>query len=113
MVVGRSSHGERGLKLLITLSYRAIGIGSLLPRGAWIETLSPRHRSVLMTGRSSHGERGLKRLMSGPLYLAGVSLLPRGAWIETRGTAGQSLRLLRSLLPRGAWIETSRVSVGP
>ncbi len=56
---GRSSHGERGLKL---------GSGEGL---------------AAVKGRSSHGERGLKLTQSIEGALAATSLLPRGAWIET------------------------------
>ncbi len=57
--MGRSSHGERGLKQG-PIDPDVPTLGSLLPRGAWIETRRLMSGPMYLTGRSSHGERGLK-----------------------------------------------------
>ena len=58
--VGRSPHGERGLK-------------------CWVFSQAEAER-----GRSPHGERGLKSLCLIFALIVAESLPPRGAWIEIR-----------------------------
>ena len=79
--MGRSLHGERGLKLA-----------------------SPEPKD-LVRRRSLHGERGLKPNETEALKIRGKSLPSRGAWIET-ALGSQFRDELRSLPSRGAWIET-------
>ena len=88
MVVGRSPHGERGLKSErhVTVGWRVgrsphgerglkcpcdecvtFGTGSLSSRRAWIEISWSGRRPVLGTRRSPHGERGLKSFGRGKL----------------------------------------------
>ena len=103
-IIGRSPHGERGLKSIadagtaaparslpsrgawieITIDEQTglIEQKSLPPRGAWIEiglVIIAVHSS---TRRSSHGERGLKCKNDGAVDAVAESLPPRGAWIE-------------------------------
>ena len=78
-LLGRSPHGERGLKFAQVRNGRPV-VPSLPTRGAWIEISqrSPRHPSTL-------------------------SLPTRGAWIEIAGV--HRADEWRSLPTRGAWIE--------
>ena len=57
---GRSPHGERGLKLTVGGTAKALAGGSLPARGAWIEIKSMHDPRVQQSSRSPHGERGLK-----------------------------------------------------
>ena len=58
-LLGRSPHGERGLKYLIRLRQDLIE-QSLPSRGAWIEITSEKGDFGGFLRRSPHGERGLK-----------------------------------------------------
>ena len=58
-LMGRSPHGERGLKYRSGRATRTAKT-SLSSRRAWIEISSGRRIRGNMTGRSPHGERGLK-----------------------------------------------------
>ena len=132
-VLGRSPHGERGLK------YRQNGGGdaatpSLPTRGAWIEIILVSLDDEVVECRSPHGERGLKYVMldtahhysapsarrsphgeRGLKYVAvvdqlecHVSLPTRGAWIEIQ-TAEKRHQRSKSLPTRGAWIEMEKM----
>ena len=79
---GRSPHGERGLKYLLSMLW-IMSVKSLPSRGAWIE----------IGGYQAGRGRGVKSLPS------------RGAWIEIRFSARQSRTAAASLPSRGAWIE--------
>ena len=127
--LGRSPHGERGLKLCCCLLCTCRK-PSLPSRGAWIEICgNPRHtrdhRSLPSRGawieigfwlelscsrvrRSPHGERGLKSSTLRPAPNCLLSLPSRGAWIEMNKKK-LSLRILQSLPSRGAWIEIFEV----
>ena len=57
--LGRSPHGERGLKSPAVLQLLH-GVPSLPSRGVWIEINALQNDFRLCSGRSPHGERGLK-----------------------------------------------------
>ena len=102
-VLGRSPHGERGLKF-----WWQCAAGepkrSLPPRGAWIE-IGYGFGSGNGDGcRSPHGERGLKFTPEIVIVVPVGSLPPRGAWIEMALNRNRSKHYW-SLPPRGAWIE--------
>ena len=78
---GRSPHGERGLKFSHEL-FPVLPGKSLPTRGAWIEIDSNFQRSLAKGCRSPHGERGLKLLSPIILFISCLSLPTRGAWIE-------------------------------
>ena len=59
MLLGRSPHGERGLKYGGGAA-GGHGLLSLPSRGAWIEIRFRSCMSETHVGRSPHGERGLK-----------------------------------------------------
>ena len=79
--VGRSPHGERGLKYFADLRY-CRWILSLPTRGAWIEM--EENLPTILRGecRSPHGERGLKCDIRKDHAKVIKSLPTRGAWIE-------------------------------
>ena len=81
----RSPHGERGLKLPVSLTLTMPGL-SLPSRGAWIEIY-------------------IEKLS----YHVSLSLPSRGAWIEI-GPVFQCRQSFRSLPSRGAWIEIASAS---
>jgi len=78
---GRSPHGERGLK---SQSQRGKSSRkqSLPARGAWIEIEIYRRGTCDGDSRSPHGERGLKLYASQKEPEETPSLPARGAWIE-------------------------------
>ena len=101
--VGRSPHGERGLKYhgravkktphQSLSSWRAwIEINQVYSNGrdcrslsswrAWIEIIPNSLRPVLTTCRSPHGERGLKYVLVNSETLPHLSLSSWRAWIE-------------------------------
>ncbi len=80
-VIGRSPHGERGLK------YRGFGV------------------SDVDRSRSPHGERGLKFAGLITYVLKTQSLPARGAWIEISFRPSCITSRYPSLPARGAWIE--------
>ena len=89
--LGRSPHGERGLKWRLSWVSRSF-FGSLPPRGAWIEIADIRSIPPYAARRSPHGERGLKCLLTDIRDFGLRSLPPRGAWIEiTTGLSGWTL----------------------
>ena len=79
--LGRSPHGERGLKCF------GLGLGDVL-----IDGRSPHGERGLKfpmgdgrrgdPGRSPHGERGLKSMNEETFYKYATSLSSRRAWIE-------------------------------
>ena len=82
-VMGRSPHGERGLKLQ----------KFMIIVGKW-------------SGRSPHGERGLKWFATPYILFPVLSLPTRGAWIEIFPERSYVFPSW-SLPTRGAWIEIS------
>jgi len=105
VILGRSLHGERGLKP----DGHVVGwiVDPSLPsRGAWIETRGGNSWCGVGGCRSLHGERGLK--LHPPWWISETiqSLPSRGAWIETRSRIIAD-GVMGSLPSRGAWIETS------
>ena len=85
VAVGRSPHGERGLKYP-----------------------GPRQHGIRGTRRSPHGERGLKSLQL-CVGISGLKSLPsRGAWIEMIEEQKRRLIAYWSLPSRGAWIEIGK-----
>ncbi len=58
--LGRSPRGERGLKYVFRVIRDKVFVGSLPPRGAWIEILVACKGIGTSVGRSPRGERGLK-----------------------------------------------------
>ena len=60
--IRRSPHGERGLKCMRSWLHRGRR-GSLSSRRAWIEITIPDDSRVVLSGRSPHGERGLKSII--------------------------------------------------
>ena len=64
MSESRSPHGERGLKCKPLHLFSAC-LGSLPPRGAWIEIYTYLYKPNNATSRSPHGERGLKYVLLG------------------------------------------------
>ena len=80
-VIGRSPHGERGLKLLYH-NVPQCGYRSLPAWGAWIEIFTVWGTKAKLKGRSPHGERGLKYLTEEDTLLFDRSLPAWGAWIE-------------------------------
>ena len=79
--MGRSPHGERGLKLIVQPCL-----------------------ACPMRGRSPHGERGLKLQMTNVLSDEALSLSSWRAWIEILRCCSTSVRR-RSLSSWRAWIE--------
>ena len=78
--LGRSPHGERGLKfLLFAVAQAAAGRSPHGERG--LKSI-PAEGHGENAGRSPHGERGLKSLPIVPVSAPILSLPPRGAWIE-------------------------------
>ena len=101
--IGRSPHGERGLKSHCC-TWSGCHRPSLPSRGAWIEIGSRRASGPPPGRRSPHGERGLKSAdptLSGPRSRRS----PHGE----RGLKSLALQRAqdhrRSLPSRGAWIE--------
>ena len=101
--MGRSPHGERGLKY-IGNQWEGVEAKSLPPRGAWIEIEKFGKKSSEISSRSPHGERGLKYLCRQNHNPYTKSLPPRGAWIEIVNIVNPPCTA-KSLPPRGAWIE--------
>ena len=76
MLISRSPHGERGLKLCNNNSLTGQAL-SLPARGAWIEIRSIAISNDDRLSRSPHGERGLK-LKDAGYNMPNVSRSPHG-----------------------------------
>ena len=104
VLLGRSSHEERGLKSLSQV--RAIlqqSRSSHEERGLKSYPYFQGKRGCKR--RSSHEERGLKLKVHCPYPALLLSLLLRGAWIEIINAHTHFWEKCMSLLSRGAWIE--------
>ena len=101
--VGRSPHGERGLKSWPGAI--AVSAAGRSPHGERGLKYLRHFRKMGFYGRSPHGERGLKFVVEIERGLHNESLPPRGAWIEITLRFIHYLRFQQSLPPRGAWIE--------
>ena len=88
----RSPHGERGLKYASKYGYAETYL-SLPTWGAWIEMPSRGNQLHYPPSRSPHGERGLKYSGRGHYPLTLKSLPTWGAWIE----------MVLSTLRAGTW----------
>ena len=102
IAIGRSPHGERGLKSLDALSATLYRCRS--PHGERglkaLDALS----ATLYLCRSPHGERGLKFWRGVRCLDVMLSLPSRGAWIEMTWAPNGWITSW-SLPSRGAWIE--------
>ena len=78
--LGRSPHGERGLKS-IRRAQPVLRTWSLSSRRAWIEIQQPQ-QPFRRCRRSPHGERGLKYISRDYILQTDRSLSSRRAWIE-------------------------------
>ena len=79
--VGRSPHGERGLKCVWSLPC-SVTKPSLSSWRAWIEILMPYRLAANVLRRSPHGERGLKWASLRARNPTSPSLSSWRAWIE-------------------------------
>ena len=73
----RSPHGERGLKLDLSITLKA-WYSSLPPRGAWIEISLPGMRRNEGQVAPPHGERGLKSQVETGRFAGESRRSPRG-----------------------------------
>ena len=87
--MGRSPHGERGLKFAAACVLRVI------------------------VCRSPHGERGLKLCHHGKADAVDQSLSSRRAWIEMNLAKTADQQLVKSLSSRRAWIEMTCGGLAP
>ena len=81
VLIGRSPHGERGLKSILEGVHSSYEL-SLPSRGAWIEMTDKTQQQRQRKCRSPHGERGLKLCLRAGRSTTPWSLPSRGAWIE-------------------------------
>ena len=102
--IRRSPHGERGLKCMRSWLHRGRR-GSLSSRRAWIEITIPDDSRVVLSGRSPHGERGLKCQYLAVSVQNVESLSSRRAWIEISRLPPLLQTCRWSLSSRRAWIE--------
>ena len=128
IIVGRSPHGERGLKYRnVETNIRASRRSPHGERG--LKYVVTGLHEIIPTGRSPHGERGLKSMASQPWSRWNVRRSPHGerglkyrrrihrhhhrrtslsswrAWIEICGAVIWALLPARSLSSWRAWIE--------
>ncbi len=105
--LGRSPHGERGLKS-IRRAQPVLRTWSLSSRRAWIEIQQPQ-QPFRRCRRSPHGERGLKYISRDYILQTDRSLSSRRAWIEI--CLFQSAEHgWQSLSSRRAWIEILEIT---